>query len=256
MKTMMRYSVLCAAICLFGAVRQPAAAQNGNALTLARAIDIGLRNNYDLQVGELQTRTSAVNNTWGAAGLYPSVAVGASANFSRTMPQGSDAADYSTLTVQPSLDLSWTLFGGFRVWRTKAKLDAAQEQAEGSQTVLIENTVRSIISAYYQAVLESEKVTIAQQLMDASMDRFRREQHAADLGVVRNLELLQAKNAWLQDRATYLSQKNSYEDARRQLGFLLAVERGGDWTLTDSIPAIDERFDPAELHRIAQSDNA
>ena len=212
---MMRYSVLCAAICLFGAVRQPAAAQNGNALTLARAIDIGLRNNYDLQVGELQTRTSAVNNTWGAAGLYPSVAVGASANFSRTMPQGSDTEDYSTLNVQPSLDLSWTLFGGFRVWRTKAKLDAAQEQAEGSQTVLIENTVRSIISAYYLAVLESEKVTIAQQLMDASMDRFRREQHAADLGVVRNLELLQAKNAWLQDRATYLSQKNNYEDARR-----------------------------------------
>lgn len=172
----------------------------------------------------------------GAAGLYPSVAVGASANFSRTMPQGSDAEDYSTLSVQPSLELSWTLFGGFRVWRTKAKLDAAQEQAEGSQTVLIENMVRSIISAYYQAVLESEKVTIAQQLMDASMDRFRREQHAADLGVVRNLELLQAKNAWLQDRASYLSQKNNYEDARRQLGFLLAVERGGDWTLTDSIP--------------------
>lgn len=112
------------------------------------------------------------------------------------MPQGSDAEDYSTLSVQPSLELSWTLFGGFRVWRTKAKLDAAQEQAEGSQTVLIENMVRSIISAYYQAVLESEKVTIAQQLMDASMDRFRREQHAADLGVVRNLELLQAKNAW------------------------------------------------------------
>lgn len=87
------------------------------------------------------------------------------------MPQGSDAEDYSTLSVQPSLELSWTLFGGFRVWRTKAKLDAAQEQAEGSQTVLIENTVRSIISVYYQAVLESEKVTIAQQLMDASMDR-------------------------------------------------------------------------------------
>lgn len=230
-------------------------AQPTTDLSLARAIEIGLKNNYDLQTAALQTRTAELNNTWGAAGLYPSVAVGATANYSRTMPQGSGAENYSSLAVQPNAELSWTLFSGLRVWRTKAKLAAAQEQAEGSESVLIENTLRSIIAAYYQAVVEQEKVAIAERLMNASFERYRREQDAADLGVIRNLELLQAQNAWLQDRSSYLSQQNACEDARRQLGFLLAMERPEAWRLTDTVPAIDERFDPGELHRIARSDN-
>ena len=233
----------------------PAAARQSSELTLARAIEIGLKNNYDLQVSALQTRTAELNNTWGAAGLYPTVAVGATANYSRTLPQGSEAENYSSTVIQPNAEVSWTLFGGLSVWRTKAKLAAAQEQAEGSESVLIENTVRSIVSAYYLAVVEQEKVAIAERLMNASLERYRREQHAADLGVVRNLELLQAQNAWLQDRASYLSQQNNSENARRQLGFLLALERAADWRLTDSIPPIDDRFNLEELHRIAGSDN-
>ena len=59
-----------------------------------------------------------------------------------------------------------------------------------------------------------------------------------------------------EDRADYLSQQNRSEEARRQLGYLLAGKGGETWQLTDTIPTIDEHFDPVELHRIAQSDNS
>lgn len=254
MKSMIRY--LWSVVLLFCLVPDAGRAQQHDSLTLAEAIGVGLEYNYDVRVGALQTRTAEINNTWGAAGLYPSVAVGASANYNRIYPQDEGRADYATSLVQPSADVTWVLFGGFRVWRTKSKLDLSQQQAEGSQTVLIENTVRSIIAAYYQAVLEQEKVAISRELMDASLDRYRREERASELGVARNLELLQAKNVWLQDRADYLSQQNRSEEARRQLGYLLAGKGGETWQLTDTIPTIDEHFDPVELHRIAQSDNS
>ncbi len=252
MKTMKRYLW---SVVLLAGLAVGARAQQSDALTLADAIGIGLEYNYGIRVGVLQTQTAEINNTWGAAGLYPSVAVGASANWSRTYPQGDGRDDFSTTVVQPSADVSWVLFGGFRVWRTKSKLDLTQQQAEGSQTVLVENTLRSIIAAYYQAVLEEEKVSISRELMDASYDRYQREERASELGVVRNLELFQSKNVWLQDRADFLSQQNRSEEARRQLGYLLAGKDGWTWRLADTIPMIEEHFDLAELHRIAQEDN-
>lgn len=48
-----------------------------NRLTLSEAIARGMKNNYDVLIGEQQVETAVVNNSWGAAGAYPTISFGA-----------------------------------------------------------------------------------------------------------------------------------------------------------------------------------
>ncbi|MBK7649915.1 MAG: hypothetical protein IPJ20_03020 [Flammeovirgaceae bacterium] len=42
-------------------------------LSLARAVQVGLKNNFDIQIGALNLDIAKNNNNWGQAGLYPTI---------------------------------------------------------------------------------------------------------------------------------------------------------------------------------------
>ncbi|MBN1116105.1 MAG: TolC family protein [Bacteroidales bacterium] len=202
---------------------------NGNSqeqLSLSDAIQIGLKNNYDLQITRNKEKISDINNTWGNTSIMPSL------DFSLTGRENlniNSNEDYRTQTIKPDLNLSWVLFDGFSAVISKQKFEELEKQSQGNTAIMVELTIQDIILAYNNCLLQKDLLLVYKELAALSEDRYNRSIYSKELGVGTTYEGLQAKTSWLEDQANFLQQKNNYENSVRTLNFILSVEDNSNW---------------------------
>lgn len=197
-------------------------------LSLSEAISLGLKQNYQIRVSEAELEIAQNNNKPGAAGAYPSLSFSAvqSNSFdnseSYTRPGKRDKLTSNLLS--PSIDLNWTLFDGFRVNITRDNLSALEELSEGLSAVVVENTIQSIILAYYNVLLQEEKLNVFRELKSLSLDRYEYMQERKKFGSAVTFDVLQSKDAFLSDSVNYLQQDLGLQEANLLLRLLLALD--------------------------------
>ncbi len=212
-------------------------AQDTLRLSLSEAISIGLEQNYQIRVSEQQVRIARNNNSPGAAGRYPSLTFSAvqgnsfDNSESRTTPD--ERSKLTTNFVAPAVDLNWTLFDGFRVNITKKNLEALQELSEGYAAVVVENTIQSIILAYYNVLLQQEKLDVFAEVKALSGDRYKYVETRRQFGGAVTFDVLQAKDAYLSDSVNFLQQELNLQNATLLMKLLLALDEKTAFTLTD-----------------------
>ena len=187
-------------------------------LSLSDAISIGLENNYNLRISQKSVEISDENNSWGTAGRYPTIDISVT---SINRFDSNDDADITTNNIAPSAQLSWTLFNGFRIFNTKSKLEDQFELSKGFNAVAVENTIQSIVLAYFDVLLQKERLKVFEELESLSKDRYERTEASKEIGGAVTYEVLQAKTAWLEDKANLLSQKLNYDNSIRALNLLI-----------------------------------
>ena len=167
-------------------------------LSLADALSIGLEKNYQIRIAERNITTAEMSNTWGEAGLYPSIALNISNNNSIQDNTNNPATFFPgnifSSSLQGSIDVNWTIFAGLRVKMTKERLELLEEQSMGNGLVVVENTVHSIILAYYNTLVQERKLTVLKEVMDYSGERVKYYQAKEDIGLNNSLDVLQFKN--------------------------------------------------------------
>lgn len=222
------------------------------ALSLQQAIELGLENNYKIQIERNDVEIAHRQNTWGNAGTFPSLALNttASSNF-MDLSENSDRSG----SLTPSLVLNWVLFDGFSVRIRKDRLDYLSQLSEGSAAIVIENTIQAIILAYYDVQLEAERLTLFQEVMQLSEDRYNYIQNRVDMGAGSTYEALQAKNAWLTDKSLFLNQEMVVRSAHRLLGYLLALPEQNHFALSDSLKPIADAYELAALQSKMEASN-
>lgn len=208
-------------------------------LSLADALSIGLEKNYQIRIAERNITTAEMSNTWGEAGLYPSIALNISNNNSIQDNTNNPATFFPgnifSSSLQGSIDVNWTIFAGLRVKMTKERLELLEEQSMGNGLVVVENTVHSIILAYYNTLVQERKLTVLKEVMDYSGERVKYYQAKEDIGLNNSLDVLQFKNQFLNDSTNYLLQEMAYKNAKRNLNLLMAVPIESQYNLTDSL---------------------
>jgi outer membrane protein TolC len=187
-------------------------------LSLSDAISIGLENNYNLRISQKSVEISDENNSLGTAGRYPTIDISVT---SINRFDSNDDADITTNNIAPSAQLSWTLFNGFRIFNTKSKLEDQFELSKGFNAVAVENTIQSIVLAYFDVLLQKERLKVFEELESLSKDRYERTEASKEIGGAVTYEVLQAKTAWLEDKAGLLSQKLNYDNSIRALNLLI-----------------------------------
>lgn len=206
-------------------------------LSLADALAIGLKNNYQIRISDQSVRISENNNSWGAAGMFPSVGVGAFQGNryddadSRTVPGTRDK--YYSNNISPYLNLNWNLFSGLAVHISKDKLGALQEFSEGYATIVVENTIQGIVLSYYNALLQEELLAVTVEVKTLSRDRYSYMMFKKELGGAVTYDVLQAKNAYLDDSTTNLLQQLNVKNAYLNLRLLLGEDEDVDYKLLD-----------------------
>lgn len=197
-------------------------------LSLSDAINIALKNNYDLRIIRMNEEISSINNTWGNTGAMPSINLNVNARENYNM---NEYEDYRTQSLTPDVNLNWIIFNGFSARITKRQLEELELQSQGNTAVLVETTIQEIILAYNSCVLQKEMMDVYRELADLSKDRYDRQQHSESIGASSTYENLLAKTSWLEDQSNYLQQKVSYENALRTLNYIMAVDEDMMWEL-------------------------
>ncbi len=200
-----------------------------DALNLSSALEKALENNYGIIISESQANIAGLNNTWGTAGRYPSVGFDASSSNNVELINNSSAN-----RLYGSIGMNWTLFDGYRVNITKNRLDKLENLAKGRTAVVVENTIQNVILGYYNVLLQKEQLDVMKRVTGLSRDRYEYEQMRRDMGSSLTYNVLQAKNVYLEDSASYLNQQVVVRNAIRNLNFVLGEEASARWNFTES----------------------
>ncbi len=215
-------------------------------LNLSEAIQLGLENNFQIKISGLNVEKAQLNNSWGTAGRYPTITLGANFNnrFDNTPSMFVDGERDKALThtLYPNANLRWTLFGGLRVNIAKEKLSFLQQFSEGNEEVVIENTIQAIILAYYKVQLEKEKLAVVESLKGISRDRYDYVLQKKEFGSSVTYDVLQAKNAYLSDSSSYLLQQLNLKNANLNLNLLLGEEATIRFELTENLKVIASEY--------------
>ncbi len=222
-------------------------------LSLSRAIEIGLKNNYDIIVVKQNVEIAANNNTQGNSGRYPSLSFGltqpnqASDQIQTASPFQPRGTTISS-TISPSLDLNWVLFEGFKVNITKKKYEKLQFESEGNASIVVSNTVQAIVLGYYLTSLEKERLDVFEKTLKLSRDRYTYVKVKHNYGGAVTTDLLLEEGNYLTDSVNFINQQLTYRNAVRSLNQLLAVDDlDTEYVITDEIRVPVENYELKDL---------
>ncbi len=218
--------------------------QPGQSLSLEQSIVTALRNNYGIIIQDKNLGISKSANTWGYVGALPGISLSGTASNILT---DNDSDSFTTESYGGTVSLNWVLFRGFGALIEKSKMEELEKLSQGNLEIVVENTLSSVILSYYNVLLQEENMKITEELMSLSKDRYSSEQLKTELGTSVSTDLLLAQNAWLEDKSAYLSAQASYNNAVRQLNFLMAEPLDRQYQFSASFSADTTSFSKSEL---------
>ena len=236
-------------------------AQNDSTIqiNLDDAIVKALENNYQILISKKDLEVSKNNNSWGKAGSYPTVTIGASQsnifNNSENQMTG-ERTDLISNSVRPNLNAQMVLFNGFAIKFNKKNLETYQQMSETNLRMTLENTVTDVTNAYYSVILENEKLKVVETLMNLSKDRYKYVQLKKDLGVAVTYDVLQFKNNFLTDSANYLMQNMKTETAKRELSKTLGDNNISNYQPTGNFVITDTTYSLGDLENMMLQNNS
>lgn len=221
-------------------------------LTLDKALETVLKNNYSIQISRNQSQIASNDASPGNAGMLPQLAVGASGSFAsndtkQKFSTGTevDKEGASSTNVSAGIGLTWTLFDGMRMFATYNKLKELSEMSQVNLKIEIENTVAEVITAYYSLVKQKQLIRATENALQLYDERVKISEKKWEIGSGSKSDYLQAKVDKNEQQSIYLNLKNSLTQMRTSLNTLLARPVDTEFIVTDSItitykPAYDE----------------
>ena len=235
-----------AILCLFQAGAQ-------QQLSLSDAIQTGLKRNYGILIENGNVEVSRNNNNWGEAGRWPTITLNVNQNNNLTdnvkvaFPTATQGQTLSN-SLNPAINVNWTIFDGFRVKVSKKRFELLQAETEGNASVVIANTLQSIILGYYLAVLESERLNEFEKQLTLSRDKYDYIKLKSDLGSAVTTDVLLEEGNYLTDSINYINQQLTFRNAVRDLNVLLAEEDvAKTYTFADALQIPDEAYTYQDL---------
>lgn len=230
-----------------------------NVLGLGDALQLALANNYNIIIAEKNVEIAQNNYNKGEAGFYPSITF--NLNSINSLTDQNDPSSflqgiYSSNRLTPNVDLKWVLFDGMRIRANYEQLMQLAELSEGNQIVVLQNTVQAIMLAYYNVLLQKEQLKTNRDVLALSSDRFAYFQNRKELGAAVTFDLVQAKNAMLNDSTIVISQRLNLQKAVRQLNRLMVVEIESTWQFEDSLNAVPAPYNYEVLKSSMLASNA
>ncbi len=221
-----------------------------NNLTLSTALEQALENNYGLNISRASLDVAEINNNWGTAGRYPTIAFDASDNNNYELNNS-----VYTNRLSAGVGLNWLLFDGFRVNITKSKLENLEDLSSGQLAVQVMSTIEDIIQVYYSVLLQKEQLKVLETVKQLSEDRYQYEMKKKSLGGSVTYNVLQAKNVYLTDKANFMNQEMLVRNTTRNLNFMMGVEPSQTWEFTEAFEADTSDFILADLLSKMKADN-
>lgn len=179
-------------------------------LSLKEAIDISLKNNFDIQLSRNEVEISTLNNSLGMAGGLPTVSATVNdqesmINIHQKLNSGVEIKRNAVTSnaLNAGLAGSILLYNGYRVKATQQKLNVLQKQHEATLNADILNAVESVMISYYSIVKQQNFIQALEQSIDLSQQQLFLVKSKQQVGLANNADLFQSQidlNTRLQEK--------------------------------------------------------
>ncbi len=225
---------------LVGFFGERAAAQE--LMPLDEAIQIGLENNFGVQITRNLLEQSENNQSVGNAGFLPTITASASRNESvedsefEAGGQSRTTSGARSTSENAAINAEWTLFDGLGMFNTYNKLGQIADLSDKDLQLSVENLISNITLAYFNIVRIEQQLKVLENNISVSEERIEIEETKVDLGSGSEYDLLQAKSDLNADRAVYLRETSTLTDAKITLNEFLSRSPSHDYSVTMEIP--------------------
>ena len=201
-------------------------------LNLQECLEIGLVNNFDLQIVRNEELISDNNVTLGNAGFLPDASLNSGYNIrsnnSNQFPmEGGDAIEArnsNTQTLDAGVNLNWTIFEGFRVQTNYKRLKELQSAGELYTRLEVENLVAGLTAEYYNYVQQQIRLGNFEYAVSLSKERLRIVEARYQVGSLSRLDLQQARVDFNADSSMLIQQYEIVNRSRIKLNELMGVD--------------------------------
>jgi len=211
-------------------------------LSLENAVNMALKNNFDILVANNSASISKENNTRGNAGMLPTVALIGTGNYSlnnryqkNTDGTSVNTSSLNTTSLSAGAELSWTLFDGGKMFVTKSKLNEIQALGEIQYRDKVLKTLFNVIGAYYDVVRQKQQLKSINEALSYNKERVKISQAGYNAGSLIKTDLLQAKIDLNVALESQINQQFIIVQAMKTLNQLLCISKDSDFLVTDSI---------------------
>lgn len=218
------------------------------------AVNLALKNNYDILVARNEATIDSINNTPGNAGMLPYINATGSDNYTwndtlRKLSNGNEIKSSNTGPVNiknAGVELTWALFDGGKMFVTKRKLNEIEALGALQFKEQVQQTVYDVVVAYFNIVKQKQQLAFIKQVIIYNKERVKILQTSLNAGLSPKTNLLQAKidlNVFFENE---INQESIILEAKRSLNQLLSRDSETVFDVTDSIP-LNYSFDKVEL---------
>lgn len=197
-------------------------------LTKEEALSLTLENNFDIRK-TVNSKAIAENNaTLKNTGFLPTVEVRGGGNYQNqnsevefqggntNTVEGAESRAYSA-----SLGLNYTLFNGFARANALRKLKESYQLTELQARQVMEQTIITLFSAYYEVARLGEEEKTRKEALDISKRRLKRAQSQFQFGQATKLQVLNAEVDVDSDELALRQSHQQLENAKRDLNLVL-----------------------------------
>jgi outer membrane protein len=232
-------------------------------LSLEDAVKIALQNNYSINIAKNEKEISDNNYSIGNAGFLPQLdATGSytksSNNTSQEYLSGQKISRNSAKSSNLSGDitLNWTIFDGLQMFASLNQLKELKKQGETNFKIAVENNISDVVSTYYDIVRQKQVLAVIERSINISEERVRIAQDKKQLGSGSKFDLLQAQVDLNEDRSSLLNEELTLKQDKILLNRLLGRDVDYDFSITDSVIAINENLSFEELSANIENRNS
>jgi outer membrane protein TolC len=237
------------------------AQQDAPLLTLKDAVEIALKNNYNIKLSQNNSTIASNNVTLGNAGVLPVVTGDFNDNNSRqtTKQTRNDGTVNNIRNAKNSnnnygVNLNWTIFDGFAMFANYDQLKQVDRLGVLQLQDTVQRTVASVIDTYYNLISQNEQIKALKGAIDISRTQFRIANDKFAVGRASRLEVLNAQVNLNTDTGNLVIQYQQYRTTKIQLNQLLIRDLQTDFSVTDTI-VVDEKLALADVINNAQLQN-
>lgn len=212
-------------------------------LTLQQAIEMALKNNYDINIEKNNAIIAANSNTLGNAGMLPKVDLQASTNLANNATKQEfssgltvDKSGVKSTNINAGVYLTWTLFDGMKMFATHKRLQEMEVMGAISSKIQIENSVSQIIVNYYNIVQQNQLIKALSENITISEERLKIAQKKLEIGSGSKLDVLQAKVDMNAQTSNLYRQKTILSELKTNLNLLLARKGDVEFDVENDIP--------------------
>lgn len=230
-------------------------------LTVDQAVQIALKNNYDIKIATNELSVDKENNSIGNAGMLPEINASLTKNNSiQNSKQTQSNGDVRELDnaknnrLEYGVNLGWTVFDGLKMFARYDQLQQLEKQGDVQLKLTVLTKVSDVMTTYYDLVQQQQLIKALDTTIVISKQRLKTAENRFTIGKASKLEVLNAQVDLNTDSSTLLKQKELYETTKIRLNELLARDLTTNFQVVEEV-VVDDKLQLAELKSLTETQN-